>query len=981
MKNILLFSIAAVISLNLSAQNRIQVTSNIRNISLKKPMYFQNEYSPAQSENPDVNKGTKTLTEEQIGITTYDLQTNSSVDHRCYLYPDGTIGTTYTFGMNPTNYLDRGTGYNYFDGNFWLPEPTARIESIRTGWPSYSHLGTNGEVVIAHDGTQLVMNKRNTKGTGVWIQSLIPTPVGTAPYWSRIAVSGNTIHVLAAHMDTSAGGPIYQGQKNSLLYYRSQDGGTTWDIQAQILPGLSASDGYTQGYGGDCYAWAEPIGDTIAFVVGNSWTDLNLMKSIDGGTTWNKTIIFQHPYFNFQENHTLTPDSPYVCDGHLAVSLDTNGKAHIVFGIMRVLNGDTTDALTSYFPATDGLAYWKEGNSAFANLDPNAVYTAGKLIAWVHDHNGDGVIFDNWQSSYTFPDYGRGGLTSQPQISIDTNGDIYVVYTSIVEDMITGAGEYFTHIWGRRYKASQNSWSDIIELLASPDPTDYDGVEMVYPSLSKTMDSQLHIVYQFDFEPGVSLTLGEQPAGINVMMYLAVDKTDFFCSANCNNISGMVFNDENENGIKDPLEQGIAEQLVKLEPGPSYTTTDNNGYYWFAADIGTHIITYITQPYWNLTTDSLNYTATIIDTNHVSGLDFGVKAMTNVQDVRISLTGGPVRPGFLTNYWLSYKNMGTQTMSGIVYHEYVPALTYLNSIPSENVHSGNILEYYYDTLASHEERMIISHFQVPVSLNIGDIVISYCRIEPLTGDIEMVNNFDTLIQVVTGSYDPNDKSVSPTGVGAEGYVLHGQRLTYTIRFQNTGTDTAFTIVVKDTLDTDMNIETFNLIASSHPVSYDIQGTGIINFVFNNVLLPDSNVNEQASNGFVKYSIEPKASLYDFTEVKNKAYIYFDYNTPVLTNEVLNTYVTTITSIKETGKKVGIKVFPNPASDIVTLNINNANNSDLTLNIYNVIGKLVSSETLLQNQKQIFIDDLSNGLYIVEIKSKEWSEKQKLIIQR
>ncbi len=75
------------------------------------------------------------------------------------------------------------------------------------------------------------------------------------------------------------------------------------------------------------------------------------------------------------------------------------------------------------------------------------------------------------------------------------------------------------------------------------------------------------------------------------------------------------------------------------------------------------------------------------------------------------------------------------------------------------------------------------------------------------------------------------------------------------------------------------------------------------------------------------------------------------------------------------------IYPNPASDIINLNINKANNADMTLNIYNVIGTLVKSEILEQNQQQINIEDLSNGIYIVEIKNKEWTEKKKLIIQK
>jgi len=210
------------------------------------------------------------------------------------------------------------------------------------------------------------------------------------------------------------------------------------------------------------------------------------------------------------------------------------------------MNDDITDAQTNYFPAIDGLAYWEEGEPTFSgvnDLNPDTLYAAGKLIAWVQDRNGDGVVFDNYQSSYTFPYYGAGSLTSQPQISIDANGDMYVVYTSICEDMITGAGEYFNHIWGRKYYASIGQWEEIVELLASPDPTDYDGIEMVFPSLSKTMDNQLHITYQLDYEPGVSLTDGEVAATINSMIYLTVNKlNDIGCLVNVHevNLSGNV---------------------------------------------------------------------------------------------------------------------------------------------------------------------------------------------------------------------------------------------------------------------------------------------------------------------------------------------------------------------------------------------------------------------------------------------------------
>lgn len=77
----------------------------------------------------------------------------------------------------------------------------------------------------------------------------------------------------------------------------------------------------------------------------------------------------------------------------------------------------------------------------------------------------------------------------------------------------------------------------------------------------------------------------------------------------------------------------------------------------------------------------------------------------------------------------------------------------------------------------------------------------------------------------------------------------------------------------------------------------------------------------------------------------------------------------------------ISLYPNPAFDIVTLQVDKKSNADLILNIYNVMGSLVKTETLKQNQQQINVSDLINGIYLVEIKSEDFRSEQKLIIQR
>ncbi len=450
-----------------------------------------------------------------------------------------------------------------------------------------------------------------------------------------------------------------------------------------------------------------------------------------------------------------------------------------------------------------------------------------------------------------------------------------------------------------------------------------------------------------------------------------------------NLISGTVYHDENGNGIQDTVEQGVADHLIKIEPGPYYTMTNDDGEFYFSRPEGTYTVSYIGPPYWTLMSDSLSYTIFLPDSTSIDSLAFGVKPKINTQDVGVYYTGQQPRPGFTINYWLNYKNWGTLTTSDTLHLKYDSLLTFVNSnVPAYN-HTGNLMEWSYDTLANNEERQIQLSFEVPGIQYLDSSLTSTCWIGPLAQDTNLTNNYDTLNQVITGSYDPNDKLVSPEGVGAEGYVLHGEELTYTVRFQNTGTDTAFNIVVRDTLDTNMNLETFSLLASSHALNYDIRGQGVLSFEFDNIQLPDSNINEPESHGFVKYSVIPKQGLADYTEVTNKAYIYFDYNPPIITNEVLNTYVTEIPVNIDLGKESsGINIYPNPTGSNLFIQ---ANSGIKKIEIININGQTLFYKTLdgnygNQNNLNINLSTYPAGIYIVKVQTKNGVITEKLIIE-
>ncbi len=140
---------------------------------------------------------------------------------------------------------------------------------------------------------------------------------------------------------------------------------------------------------------------------------------------------------------------------------------------------------------------------------------------------------------------------------------------------------------------------------------------------------------------------------------------------------------------------------------------------------------------------------------------------------------------------------------------------------------------------------------------------------------------------VIGSWDPNDKQGFPIGYGPEHYILPTQEIDYLIRFQNTGTDTAFTVEIRDTLSEHLDFSTIQFGASSHPYTFNFSPGRGMSFTFSNILLPDSTTNEPASHGFIKYKIKPNENIALGTEINNQAAIYFDFNEPVYNNTTMH----------------------------------------------------------------------------------------------
>lgn len=443
--------------------------------------------------------GQKSTSDEILGDTYFDTQTYNSGNemNRIYEFPDGNIGVTW-IDKGPGGVPDRGTGYNFFDGSAWTGTVPHLGGDANNAFPSYAPWGANGEMVehyqyIANDGPLKIL-RRDVKGTGTWSESVLAPPVGNfSIVWASMITSGANhefVHILAYTYDNP-----YNGQTNALLYYRSPDGGVTWDINGVIIPGLDSA--YFPGISSLHYSWAQPVGNTIAFTYGFDQFGGLVFKSTDNGTNWQKMVVYQAPY---DPKHI--PDQTPVYgsgDGTSAIALDSQGKVHVVFARELWFH----DVLTSppggwyYYPTSaEGLIYW---NETLPPLDSTIVssYTldylsaGGYLIGWVYPVD-TGLVIPSTQ-----PNYGVG-LTSMPQIGIDADDNLFVIYAALAPQYSDGTN-FYRHVYANSSYDGGLTWNGIKDMNSD---FVFSFSECVYPAVAPLVSSKIRVLFQEDDTPG-----------------------------------------------------------------------------------------------------------------------------------------------------------------------------------------------------------------------------------------------------------------------------------------------------------------------------------------------------------------------------------------------------------------------------------------------------------------------------------------------
>lgn len=436
-------------------------------------------------------------------------------------------------------------------------------------------------------------------------------------------------------------------------------------------------------------------------------------------------------------------------------------------------------------------------------------------------------------------------------------------------------------------------------------------------------------------------------------------------------INGNVYFDSNSNGVKDISETNLNQIIVKTTPSPINSTTNVSGNYSLLTDaIGDTLSIVMPTAFCS---SNPNY---YITNGAASNQNFGIQVEPNIHDLSVDMTNVNVfRPGFNTDIIVTVKNNGSVAQAPQVLVILDSVEQFINAFPPPDFISGDSLSWQLGTLNFLESQSISVIAKTSVSASISDTVHCFASVSPVLNDTLPNDNHAELHEIIVGSYDPNDKTCSYGAYFTPDQLANHEELQYVIRFQNTGNFQADFVHIKDTLSNYFDLSTFRVISSSHLMYFTLSNTGIVDFYFDNIYLPPSSSNELNSHGFVKYGVRCKEAVVLGNAMVNTAYIYFDFNSAIITNTTTTLVAYPVIFVTELPTNQiqynSILVFPNPAINELNIDLRGLNKEHLNLFVYDVTGQVVLNEKLSHTtSNKIDIGKLTAGIYFGNVMSNQ-----------
>ncbi len=429
-------------------------------------------------------------------------------------------------------------------------------------------------------------------------------------------------------------------------------------------------------------------------------------------------------------------------------------------------------------------------------------------------------------------------------------------------------------------------------------------------------------------------------------------------------LDGTVYWDVNENNIKDATEQGIQGAIVYINGCFGAMTQNDGSYTLYTCD--TNDVILISLPSSFLVNTVIPYQYQISSSQSV--YDFAVTLLPN-PELSVNLAHyGPVTVNSNSYYLIDIDNMGGDFATGTYQLLLDSGLTFLSSSISYTSVSGNLYEWVFtdlpplgslgNTINVISDSMLANH----------TILTSSAYVQ--TGSVESfyTNNADTTSYEVLVSYDPNYIESCPKDTLNQAFVSNSEFIEYTIHFQNTGSAPANRVRILNQLSQNLIKTSFEILESSHPYSMIYNQNGSLEFLFNDINLPDSSASEAGSHGFVKYRIRCTPNLQSGEHIYNTADIYFDFNLPVITNTNDNLLYDGHVRVSATERNK-ILIYPVPSGDYVNVLYPDVS-SGYILEVCTPGGTTVTKSFYTTAKAVINVTGYEKGLYIIKINDGE-----------
>ena len=352
-------------------------------------------------------------------------------------------------------------------------------------------------------------------------------------------------------------------------------------------------------------------------------------------------------------------------------------------------------------------------------------------------------------------------------------------------------------------------------------------------------------------------------------------------SVNYPEIEGNLYWDIDENGQLDSSDVSFSFQTVELNDELTVWSNETGDYHVALNFDQTYDLSGPNINYWAPTTPS-SYTINTTDTAEIFVRNFGYSPLEDIADIGFSLNTSILRCNRKAPIYINLANQGTTILSGTVQLTIDSLTTFEGASVTPDSIVGNTAFWTIEDLYPWLQENFSVLVEVPGVAFIDTELEFHLETDLISSNGTNLTAEEVLTAPIVCAYDPNDKYSENTGPSST-WVWVKDTLEYTIRFQNTGNDTAFTVRVEDILSSYLDFSTLRPVSASHDCSISFHEGGLLTYLFEDIQLPDSTTNYDGSQGYFKFRVQPKQDLPDSTLIENTAAIFFDYNPPIITN--------------------------------------------------------------------------------------------------